>query len=209
MSKRKIIVLIFMIFTIMLVIGICVYKSQSKEIDNTEIAEIEDENVIAEFEDEKNIIEFEEQVDNQISNEQNIEIQTEKNEKDAKKSDEVKKDNSKKVVSQAKEKEQPREQVQEIPQVVETPIVQEQPKQIQEQPKVIEQKHEEPKQESKIYCVDGGSIHIYGDGPNEHGYYNTWDEAFKAYENYTQGWESTQFMVDQCACGLYYFWVTK
>ena len=53
-----------------------------------------------------------------------------------------------------------------------------------------------PKQEEKIYCVDGGKIHIYGDGANEHGYYKTWDEAFKAYEDYTKGWESTQFKVD-------------
>ena len=65
------------------------------------------------------------------------------------------------------------------------------------------------KQEEKIYCVDGGKVHIYGDGANEHGYYKTWDEAFKAYEEYTKGWESTQFKVDQCACGLYYFWVIK
>ena len=44
---------------------------------------------------------------------------------------------------------------------------------------------------------------------DEHGYYKTWDEAFKAYEDYTKGWDSTQFKVDQCACGLYYFWVIK
>lgn len=66
-----------------------------------------------------------------------------------------------------------------------------------------------PKQVEKIYCVDGGKVHIYGDGANEHGYYKTWDEAFKAYEDYTRGWDSTQFKVDQCACGLYYFWVIK
>ena len=65
----------------------------------------------------------------------------------------------------------------------------------------------EEKHEEKIYCVDGGKTHIYGDGANEHGYYKTWDEAFKAYEDYTKGWDSTQFKVDQCACGLYYFWV--
>ena len=67
----------------------------------------------------------------------------------------------------------------------------------------------EEKHEEKIYCVDGGKTHIYGDGANEHGYYKTWDEAFKAYEDYTRDWDSTQFKVDQCACGLYYFWVIK
>ena len=81
----------------------------------------------------------------------------------------------------------------------------------EEQVKQVEppKKESKPKQEEKIYCVDGGKIHIYGDGANEHGYYKTWDEAFKAYEEYTKGWESTQFKVDQCACGLYYFWVIK
>ena len=100
---------------------------------------------------------------------------------------------------------------QELPKIETVPQVIEQPKQEDnlledKQPEVIKQ---EPKQEEKIYCVDGGSIHIYGDGANEHGYYKTWDEAFKAYEDYTKGWESTQFKVDQCACGLYYFYVTK
>ena len=100
---------------------------------------------------------------------------------------------------------------QEQPKFETVPKVIEQPKQEDnlledKQPEVIKQ---EPKQEEKIYCVDGGSIHIYGDGANEHGYYKTWYEAFKAYEDYTKGWESTQFKVDQCACGLYYFYVTK
>ena len=91
---------------------------------------------------------------------------------------------------------------------------------VQEQPVVETKSEPEPKEEvtpakkeekyeEKIYCVDGGKTHIYGDGANEHGYYKTWDEAFKAYEDYTKGWDSTQFKVDQCACGLYYFWVIK
>ena len=91
---------------------------------------------------------------------------------------------------------------------------------VQEQPVVETKSEPEPKEEvtpakkeekyeEKIYCVDGGKVHIYGDGANEHGYYKTWDEAFKAYEDYTKGWESTQFKVDQCACGLYYFLVIK
>lgn len=59
------------------------------------------------------------------------------------------------------------------------------------------------------YCVVGGSHHLAGNGANEHGYYNSWDSAFSAYESYTAGWESTQFKVDQCPCGLYYFWAIK
>ena len=66
-----------------------------------------------------------------------------------------------------------------------------------------------PKQEEKIYCVDGGKTHIAGDGANEHGYYKTWDEAFSAYEKYTEDWESSHFKINQCFCGLYYFSVTK
>ena len=103
------------------------------------------------------------------------------------------------------EKEEIVYQIETVPKVIEQPK-QEDNLLEDKQPEVIKQ---EPKQEEKIYCVDGGSIHIYGDGANEHGYYKTWDEAFKAYEEYTKGWESTQFKVDQCACGLYYFYVTK
>lgn len=96
--------------------------------------------------------------------------------------------------------------VQEQP-VVETKSEPE-PKKEEVKPATTPAKKEE-KHEEKIYCVDGGKTHIYGDGANEHGYYKTWDEAFKAYEDYTKGWDSTQFKVDQCACGLYYFWVIK
>ena len=80
----------------------------------------------------------------------------------------------------------------------------------QETPKQEEKTHQTtPKQEEKIYCVDGGKTHIAGDGANEHGYYKTWDEAFSAYEKYTDGWESSHFKINQCFCGLYYFSVTK
>ena len=82
-------------------------------------------------------------------------------------------------------------------------FVPEQPKQ-EEKVEIIA-----PKQEEKVYCVDGGEIHIAGDGANEHGYYKTWDEAFDAYEKYTEGWESSHFKINQCFCGLYYFSVTK
>lgn len=80
----------------------------------------------------------------------------------------------------------------------------------QETPKQVEQpKQTTPKQEEKIYCVDGGKTHIAGDDVNEHGYYKTWDEAFNAYEKYTEGWKSSHFKINQCFCGLYYFSVTK
>ena len=51
--------------------------------------------------------------------------------------------------------------------------------------------------------------HIAGDGANEHGYYNTWEEAFNAYEEYTKNWLSSHYKVNQCACGKYYFWAIQ
>lgn len=78
-----------------------------------------------------------------------------------------------------------------------------------DQPKQKTQKNETVTQQEKIYCTDGGKTHIAGDGANEHGYYKTWDEAFNAYEKYTEGWESSHFKINQCFCGLYYFYVTK
>lgn len=76
-------------------------------------------------------------------------------------------------------------------------------------PKQETPKNETVTQQEKIYCTDGGKTHIAGDGANEHGYYKTWDEAFNAYEKYTEGWESSHFKINQCFCGLYYFYVTK
>ncbi len=55
------------------------------------------------------------------------------------------------------------------------------------------------------WCAEGGSHHVEGDGPNECGYFSSWDEANQAALNFTSGWESIQYKVNQCACGLYYF----
>ena len=65
------------------------------------------------------------------------------------------------------------------------------------------------KQEKSIYCIDGGKVHIAGDGENEHGYYKTYDEAFKAYEEYVKDWDYAHYKINQCFCGLYYFCATK
>lgn len=59
------------------------------------------------------------------------------------------------------------------------------------------------------WCVEGGSHHIAGDGANEHGYYKTWEDAHKAFENYTKGWASVQYKISQCGCGLFYFWAIQ
>ena len=195
---------IFLII-IMLVTSI-IAKPLNGDIDNT------NDNIIRNTDIEEQII----NLDNSISEneivtqpqeesenveiEKNIEIKEQDYEKDVA----PKKESSNNSNQSQKIQEQPKvEKKQEIKKEPTTPI-EEEPI-VNTPPKVEPQ----PKQEEKIYCVDGGKIHIYGDGANEHGYYQTWDEAFKAYEEYTKGWESTQFKVDQCACGLYYFWVTK
>ena len=59
------------------------------------------------------------------------------------------------------------------------------------------------------WCIDGGSHHIAGDGTNEHGYYKTWEDAHKAFEDYTKGWASVQYKISQCGCGLFYFWAIQ
>lgn len=79
---------------------------------------------------------------------------------------------------------------------------------------------ETPKEETQVtktptesdleyWCVAGGEHHVAGDGQNEHGYYSTWNEAYKAFEDYTKGWASVQFKISQCSCGLFYFWAIK
>lgn len=73
----------------------------------------------------------------------------------------------------------------------------------------METKQEETIQINSEWCFEGGSNHIAGDGANEHGYYNTWEEAFKAYEEYTKDWLSSHYKVNQCACGKYYFWAIE
>ena len=80
---------------------------------------------------------------------------------------------------------------------------------VQEKEPEKEIKQEEKAQTKSNWCFEGGSNHIAGDGANEHGYYNTWEEAFNAYEEYTKNWLSSHYKVNQCACGKYYFWAIQ
>ena len=154
--------------------------------------------------DEKKAEEIVEENNKQEQKEETPQVQSNNNSNaDKKQENKVSTNNAKKSESTPKQ-ETPKESVAEVKQ--ETPkenVVQETPKQVEQQKQTI------PKQEEKIYCVDGGKTHIAGDGANEHGYYKTWDEAFDAYEKYTEGWESSHFKINQCFCGLYYFSVTK
>lgn len=67
----------------------------------------------------------------------------------------------------------------------------------------------EPERKQPVWCDEGGSKHWQGNGPNEHGYYNTWDAAWQAAQEYMKDSLSGNFMVRQCPCGLYYYWVKK
>ena len=104
--------------------------------------------------------------------------------------------------------------------------VQEQPKaQPKQETKPVQEHKEEPKENNEPvrvnpepkkeevktpkYCVEGGTIHLEGDGAGEHGYYNSWDEAFDAMNSYTAGWETFNYKIGSCPCGKYYFKVTK
>ncbi len=188
---------------IILVTSLIAKTSNNGDIDKTK------ENVIQNTYAEEQIISLENTTaEKEIVSQPQEEIENTEIEKDEK----IIQENEKTVVSKKESSNIP------VNTQIEQPIVednqetiQEPAPQVEEQPEVIQPPKTEnkPKQEEKIYCVDGGKTHIYGDGANEHGYYKTWDEAFKAYENYTKGWESTQFKIDQCACGLYYFWVIK
>lgn len=59
------------------------------------------------------------------------------------------------------------------------------------------------------WCVEGGKNHIAGNGVNEHGYYDSWDDAYSAFENYTKDWTSVQFKISQCLCNKFYFWAIQ
>lgn len=58
-------------------------------------------------------------------------------------------------------------------------------------------------------CIEGGAKHILGSGKNEHGYYKTWDLAWKACQEYMKDMKSGNYYVDECDCGLYYFYVRE
>lgn len=70
--------------------------------------------------------------------------------------------------------------------------------------------HNEPTpSDLEYWCVSGGSHHVFGDGADEHGYYNSWGETEQAFQSYTAGWTSLQYKIQQCACGQYYFWAIQ
>lgn len=103
---------------------------------------------------------------------------------------------------QEQPKAQPKQETIPVQEHKEEPKVNNEPVKINPEPKKEEVKA--PK-----YCVEGGTIHLEGDGAGEHGYYNSWDEAFNAMNSYTAGWETFNYKIGACPCGKYYFKVTK
>lgn len=58
-----------------------------------------------------------------------------------------------------------------------------------------------------VYCYEGGSKHLGGDGPYEHGYYNSWQQAWDALTVYMENMSSGNYYVEQClGCNKYYFY---
>ena len=101
------------------------------------------------------------------------------------------------------------ESVKEVEEKIETPTTKNEekvdPQKEETQPKQVEEKQEK---KSGRFCVQGGSEHIEGDGEFDHGYYSTWDEAWEACKAYMHTTTTGgHYKVDQCLCGLYYFWV--
>lgn len=64
-----------------------------------------------------------------------------------------------------------------------------------------------PKKSEPIYCYEGGKKHLGGDGPYEHGYYNTWQQAWDALTVYMKDMSSGNYYIEQCmGCDKYYYY---
>lgn len=58
-----------------------------------------------------------------------------------------------------------------------------------------------------VYCYEGGKKHLGGDGSYEHGYYNTWQQAWDALTVYMKDMNSGNYYIDQClGCNKYYYY---
>lgn len=58
-----------------------------------------------------------------------------------------------------------------------------------------------------VYCHEGGSKHLGGTGPYEHGYYNSYQQAWDALTVYMENMSSGNYYIEQClGCDKYYFY---
>lgn len=220
MNKIKIIGIAITIFAIISGIGLKVCSSHNKDnqainennsIAENEKTEIENQEtpIIAEIPVEENI------ADGNIQNNDimtKVEDNTEKPKENSMISNKT--DSSKSTTSKQDVKSSQTITKTETPVTTpkESKIEQKQENTIKTDSKKAETKTETKQEEIQTkaeWCFEGGSKHIAGDGKNEHGYYNTWEDAFNAYEKYTKDWLSSHYKINQCACGKYYFWAIQ
>lgn len=212
MKKKKIIVTTILLGVSIILIALSVYattsnKTQKIAYTNEDVAYENDEEIDLQEENE-NIIDDEiENTDNEITVEQPVEEIAETVTAQPVQEQKKTTTQSSAIKSSSQTTASKSSQTTTVIQPQTSTAIQEQQKQTQSQLTQSSQPVQEKK--TPFWCVDGGTHHILGDGANEHGYYKTWDKAFSAYEEYTTGWESTQFKVAQCDCGLYYFWAIK
>lgn len=65
-------------------------------------------------------------------------------------------------------------------------------------------------EEDKYWCYEGGNVHYAGDDENEHGYYNSWDDAWEACKKHMNTLEnSCNYKVSECFCGKFYYWIKE
>lgn len=214
--RKKILIIILVVLLLSSIIGIGVYT----KIKNQESSMVSS-NIIDESSEE---IELLEEIQNSIDDDNEIiedHIVLEETQEQEK--------SQEPVIEQPKQVEQPKQEQKKVdnkpvsqttssqvseptpePQIQETEkpsvaVEQEKPKENVETQSSIPTKKETP-----YWCVDGGTHHIAGDAPNEHGYYSSWDEAYSALEEYTKNLTTSyNYKVNSCACGLYYFWVQQ
>lgn len=60
-----------------------------------------------------------------------------------------------------------------------------------------------------LFCVEGGIQHMLGTGPNEHGYYSTWEAAEEVLKEKMKNSSSGNYYIDQCYCELYYYYLRE
>ena len=210
---------IFIIITILLLIGVFALVVYSTKNKNIEVINSQENNIIFSSENITIINEsVEEQDNNNVTNnliENNVENTitenesnniTETNEKKQSNTSETETSETKK-----KAKQKIKTQKQNNNKVKATKINKNQSKTkkvTKKKTNKTNNKQTKTKKQDKIYCSEGGKTHLAGDGANEHGYYNTWDEAFSAFEKYAKGKDATNYAIRVCpGCGKYYFWV--
>lgn len=217
------------IFSLMLITSLCAknftidsQKSVENEVKKQNIAIVSNSIEIAEDETVYVVAESEvnpEVIANEIQESEVISPVQENTEKNSKKTEKVEKQNNSQDIQDSNN-------AQTIEIVPETPIIEpiipqenniqtnSQPEEnsVQNTPPVREEKSEVQNptpQDLSYWCVEGGSHHVFGDGADEHGYYNSWAEAEQAFQSFTAGWSSLQYKIEQCACGKYYFWAIQ